>query len=60
MLAVFSQQVFPGSVFQDAESAANEVMLAAGDVGGGEEAGEELAAGSALASQASVSRILYS
>ncbi len=60
VLAVFSQLVFPGSVFQDAESAANEVMLAAGDVGGGEEAGEELAAGSALASQASVSRILYS
>ncbi|KJJ21619.1 APC family permease [Pseudomonas aeruginosa] len=30
MLAVFSQLVFPGSVFQDAESAANEVMLAAG------------------------------
>ncbi|HEK1741389.1 TPA: APC family permease [Pseudomonas aeruginosa] len=48
VLAVFSQLVFPGSVFQDAESAANEVMLAAG------------AAGSALASQASVSRILYS
>lgn len=46
VLAVFSQLVFPGSVFQDAESAANEVMLAA--------------AGSALASQASVSRILYS
>ncbi|HCF2444391.1 TPA: APC family permease [Pseudomonas aeruginosa] len=54
---------FLGSVFQDAESAANEVMLAAG--------GKFLAsfftaayvagaAGSALASQASVSRILYS
>lgn len=63
VLAVFSQLVFPGSVFQDAESAANEVMLAAG--------GKFLAsfftaayvagaAGSALASQASVSRILYS
>lgn len=62
VLAVFSQLVFPGSVFQDAESAANEVMLAAG--------GKFLAsfftaayvagaAGSALASQASVSRILY-
>lgn len=63
VLAAIAQLVFPGSTFKDADAAANEVMLAAG--------GQFLAAfftaayvagaaGSALASQASVSRILYS
>ncbi|QEY60785.1 APC family permease [Metapseudomonas lalkuanensis] len=63
VLSLVAQLVFPGSVFQDADAAANEVMLKAG--------GQFLAAfftatyvagaaGSALASQASVSRILYS
>ena len=62
VLAVFSQLVFPGSVFQDAESAANEVMLAAGGkfLASFTAAYVAGAAGSALASQASVSRILYS
>jgi amino acid transporter len=63
VLSLMAQLVFPGSVFQDVDAAANEVMLKAG--------GQFLAAfftatyvagaaGSALASQASVSRILYS
>lgn len=63
MLAMTSQLAFPGSSFKDADSAASEVMLHAGGrflemfftatyVAG--------AAGSALASQASVSRILFS
>ncbi|MFC4861934.1 APC family permease [Pseudomonas sp. MAHUQ-62] len=63
VLALVAQLVFPGSAFQDVDAAANEVMLKAG--------GQFLAAfftaiyvagsvGSALASQASVSRILYS
>ncbi|MGC5701743.1 APC family permease [Pseudomonas sp. NFXW11] len=63
VLAMASQLAFPGSSFKDADSAASEVMLHAGGrflemfftaayVAG--------AAGSALASQASVSRILYS
>ncbi|MCV9878286.1 APC family permease [Brenneria izbisi] len=62
LLAAVSQWVFPGSVFKDAEVAANEVMHKAGGallanlftaayVAG--------AAGSALASQTSVSRIIY-
>nr|WP_113868184.1 APC family permease [Brenneria salicis]NMN90423.1 amino acid/polyamine/organocation transporter (APC superfamily) [Brenneria salicis ATCC 15712 = DSM 30166]RBP60144.1 amino acid/polyamine/organocation transporter (APC superfamily) [Brenneria salicis ATCC 15712 = DSM 30166]RLM29990.1 Putrescine importer PuuP [Brenneria salicis ATCC 15712 = DSM 30166] len=62
LLAAVSQWVFPGSVFKDAEVAANEVMYKAGGallanlftaayVAG--------AAGSALASQTSVSRIIY-
>ncbi|MGE8310508.1 APC family permease [Pseudomonas protegens] len=63
LLAMTSQLAFPGSSFKDADSAASEVMLHAGGrflemfftatyVAG--------AAGSALASQASVSRILFS
>ncbi len=63
VLALVAQLVFPGTSFQDVDAAANEVMLKAG--------GQFLAAfftaayvagaaGSALASQASVSRILYS
>ncbi|MCY1345701.1 Putrescine importer PuuP [compost metagenome] len=63
VLALVAQLVFPGSSFKDVDAAANEVMLTAG--------GQFLAAfftatyvagaaGSALASQASVSRILYS
>ncbi|ROL82271.1 Putrescine importer PuuP [Pseudomonas protegens] len=63
LLAMTSQLAFPGSSFKDADSAASEVMLQAGGrflemfftatyVAG--------AAGSALASQASVSRILFS
>ncbi|KAF0862056.1 APC family permease [Pseudomonas sp. LD120] len=63
LLAMTSQLAFPGSGFKDADSAASEVMLHAGGrflemfftatyVAG--------AAGSALASQASVSRILFS
>ncbi|MCO6056335.1 APC family permease [Pseudomonas sp. MOB-449] len=63
VLSLVAQLVFPGSSFQDVDAAANEVMLKAG--------GQFLAAfftaiyvagaaGSALASQASVSRILYS
>ncbi|QEN45052.1 APC family permease [Pseudomonas protegens] len=63
LLAMTSQLTFPGSSFKDADSAASEVMLHAGGrflemfftatyVAG--------AAGSALASQASVSRILFS
>lgn len=63
LLSLLSQLVFPGSSFKDVDAAANEVMLTAG--------GQFLAAfftatyvagaaGSALASQASVSRILYS
>jgi len=63
LLALVSQLVFPGSAFKDPEAAAGEVMLQAGGrflemfftaayVAG--------AAGSALASQASVSRILFS
>ncbi|WP_256679465.1 APC family permease [Pseudomonas sp. Fl4BN1] len=63
LLAMASQLAFPGSSFKDADSAASEVMLHAGGrflemfftatyVAG--------AAGSALASQASVSRILFS
>nr|BFD38646.1 APC family permease [Pseudomonas sp. FFPRI_1] len=63
LLAMASQLAFPGSSFKDADSAASEVMLQAGGrfleifftatyVAG--------AAGSALASQASVSRILFS
>ncbi|KAA8996676.1 APC family permease [Affinibrenneria salicis] len=62
LLAVISQLVYPGSVFNDAEVAANDVMMKAGGaflnsfftaayVAG--------AAGSALASQTSVSRIIY-
>ncbi|MFE8153207.1 APC family permease [Brenneria goodwinii] len=62
-LAVVSQLVFPGSVFKDAESAATEVM---GTAGGALLSSLFTAAyvagsmGSALASQASVSRILFS
>ncbi|WP_342245022.1 APC family permease [Pseudomonas sp. OTU5201] len=63
VLSLVAQLVFPGSSFKDVDAAANEVMLQAG--------GQFLAAfftatyvagaaGSALASQASVSRILYS
>ena len=63
LLALLSQLVFPGSQFKDPDAAAGEVMLKAGGhflemlftaayVAG--------AAGSALASQASVSRILFS
>ncbi|MBT8767808.1 APC family permease [Metapseudomonas boanensis] len=63
ILAMVSQLVFPGSTFKDADAAATEVMLTTG--------GQFLeafftaiyvagAAGSALASQASVSRILFS
>ncbi|WP_025131552.1 APC family permease [Pseudomonas sp. PH1b] len=63
LLAMASQLAFPGSSFKDADAAASEVMLQAGGrfleifftatyVAG--------AAGSALASQASVSRILFS
>ncbi|WP_241108368.1 APC family permease [Pseudomonas sp. MPFS] len=63
LLAMASQLALPGSQFKDAESAASEVMLHTGGrfleifftatyVAG--------AAGSALASQASVSRILFS
>jgi len=62
LLAIISQLVFPGSVFQNADSAANEVMLKAG----GQFLGNFFTAayiagciGSALASQASVSRILF-
>lgn len=63
LLAMVSQLVFPGSHFQDADAAAAEVMLKAG--GGFLQAFFTAAyvagaAGSALASQASVSRILYS
>ncbi|KAF1069586.1 MAG: Putrescine importer PuuP [Pseudomonas citronellolis] len=62
LLAVISQLAFPGSVFKDADSAANEVMF---KVGGQFLANFFTAAyiagciGSALASQASVSRILF-
>ncbi|MFR0692243.1 APC family permease [Enterobacterales bacterium AE_CKDN230030158-1A_HGKHYDSX7] len=62
LLAIISQLVFPGSVFQNADSAANEVMLKAG----GQFLGNFFTAayiagciGSALASQASVSRIIF-
>ena len=62
LLAIISQLVFPGSVFENADSAANEVMLRAG----GQFLGNFFTAayiagciGSALASQASVSRILF-
>ncbi|MBB4862912.1 amino acid transporter [Pseudomonas nitritireducens] len=62
LLAIISQLVFPGSVFQNADSAANEVMLKAG----GQFLGNFFTSayiagciGSALASQASVSRIIF-
>lgn len=62
VLAIISQLVFPGSVFQNADSAANEVMLKVG----GQFLGNFFTAayiagciGSALASQASVSRIIF-
>lgn len=63
LLALVAQLVFPGSAFKDPDAAATEVMLKAG--GGLLEAFFTAAyvagaAGSALASQASVSRILFS